>query len=297
VIVMTASDGEQCVGMSVNSFAALSLEPPLVLWSIRRQSGSLESFRRAGHFAVNVLAEDQVELANLFANPKEDKFARSAWTRGASGAPLLHGTIAQFECELDQLVEGGDHLILIGRVTRYARYTGEPLLFAQGRYASTQEHPGAVSGVAAPTPRARPDEAIAASLLRLLHVVGQRTTADFAAERQAEGLSIAQYRILGWLYVQPYRIATLKQLAYLGGCDADDALALMRERGEIEQGADGRLHLSASGLAAARALSERAAAFEAAMVEGLPPEDVAATRRVLAAWATRALEASTPAHA
>src|SRR5690606_12602511 len=104
-----------------NSFSALSLDPPLILWSIRRESGSLPVFREASHFAVNVLAAHQVELSNLFSKSDSDKFGLSEWTPGQGGAPLLGGTIAQLECSLEEILEGGDHLIIVGRVQRYAR--------------------------------------------------------------------------------------------------------------------------------------------------------------------------------
>lgn len=294
VTVMTARDGERLVGICVNSFAALSLEPPLVLWSIRRVSGSLDSFRAAGRFAVNVLAADQVALANLFASATDDKFGTSRWTPGRGGAPLLAGAIASLECRLEQVLDGGDHLIMVGRVEHYARRAGEPLLFAQGRYAMTQEHPGAAQPVTpAPLPRLQADDASTCSLLRLLHYASQRTSSDFAGACMAEGVSVAQYRILGWLHAQPYGLDALKHLAYLGGRDGDDTVAAMRERGELSEDAQGLLRLTATGRAHAQALARRAADFEAALVRDLAPQDVAATRRVLAALATRATQAET----
>ena len=152
VTVMTAQHGQDRAGMAVNSFAALSLEPPLVLWSIRRNSGSLPVFVGASHFAVNVLAGDQMEVANLFATPGIDKFATATWSPGCTGSPVLAGTIATMECAREQVLEGGDHLIVIGRVLHFARYGGEPLLFAQGRYALGQDHPAAVRATPQPAP-------------------------------------------------------------------------------------------------------------------------------------------------
>src|SRR5690606_12457390 len=127
--------GAERAGMAVNSFAALSLEPPLVLWAIRRGSGVAPVFTQAAHFAVNVLAGDQVDVANVFATPGIDKFAVSAWSAGRTGSPVLAGTIATMECAREQVLDGGDHLLVIGRVLHFERRAGEPLLFAQGRYA------------------------------------------------------------------------------------------------------------------------------------------------------------------
>src|SRR5690606_27635684 len=125
-------------------FAALSLEPPLVLWSIRRASGSLPVFTQAEHFAVNVLAGDQVDVANRFAASGVDKFAATQWAPGSTGSPVLAGTVATLECAREQVLDGGDHLIVIGRVLHFTRRAGEPLLFAQGRYALSQDHPAAL---------------------------------------------------------------------------------------------------------------------------------------------------------
>ncbi|MBN9427922.1 MAG: flavin reductase family protein [Burkholderiales bacterium] len=136
VTVMTTRHEGQYVGMAVNSFAALSLEPPLVLWSIRRHSAMAPAFAQAGRFVVNVLASDQADVAELFATPGIDKFAVAQWRKDADDDAILNCTIATMACELDRVLDGGDHLILIGRVRHFARYDGEPLLFSQGRYAA-----------------------------------------------------------------------------------------------------------------------------------------------------------------
>ena len=288
VTVITACHAEQMVGMSVNSFSALSLEPPLVLWSIRRESGSLAVFRQASHFAINVLAADQVGVSSLFASPKEDKFAQSRWTLGRSGAPLLEGTIAHMECRLEQVLEGGDHLILIGRVERYARFVGDPLLFTQGRYAITQEHPGAEQTAVQPVVRsACPEDAVDGSLLRLLHYSSNQMSSCFDAHRMVEGLTVAQFRFYGWLRTQSRSLEQIKQLAYLGSRDADDTVASLTERGHLRQDEAGILQLTAAGRERAEAIARRVAAFEAELFEGLSQEDVATTRRVLGSLAQR----------
>lgn len=141
VAVMTAQHDGQLAGIVVNSFASLSLDPPLILWSIRRESASLPLFCQAGRFAVNVLSADQLAVSNRFAAARNDKFSGIAWTPGRHGAPLLAGCLAHLECLIEQTLDGGDHLLIVGRVKRYARFGGEPLLFAQGHYAVAQEHP------------------------------------------------------------------------------------------------------------------------------------------------------------
>lgn len=292
VTVMTTRHGEQLAGMSVNSFAALSLEPPLVLWSIRRQSASLPVFQAAGHFAVNVLSADQVEVSNRFSSPGTDKFGLSSWSLGRLGAPLLAGCIAHLECQVEQMIEGGDHLIVVGRVAHYARHQGDPLIFLQGRYAVTEEHPGAVaSATAAASQQTSTSDVAAGSLLRLLHFSSHQMSSKFDAEREAEGLTVAQFRVYSWLRTQPRTLAQLRQLAYLGGRDADDAIQELLDRGHVVRDACGTLSLTASGRVRADAIAPRVQTFERALLQGIPEADVAITRRVLDTLAQRALHA------
>ncbi len=122
------------VGLTANSFNALSLDPPLVLWSLRRASSQAEAFRAARHFVVNVLAESQVELSRRFAGKEADKFAEGVWTAGAGGAPVLAGCAAVFECEAESQQEAGDHLLFIGRVLAVMEAPLPPLVFQAGHY-------------------------------------------------------------------------------------------------------------------------------------------------------------------
>jgi 3-hydroxy-9,10-secoandrosta-1,3,5(10)-triene-9,17-dione monooxygenase reductase component len=122
------------VGLTVNSFSALSLEPPLVLWSLRCESPSLGAFASATHFAVNVLGEQQAALSRRFASPVADKFAEGVWHIGEGGVPVLNEAAAVFECELASQQEVGDHVLFIGRVARFVDGGLPPLLFHAGQY-------------------------------------------------------------------------------------------------------------------------------------------------------------------
>jgi flavin reductase (DIM6/NTAB) family NADH-FMN oxidoreductase RutF len=135
VITTRGRDGKR-EGLTANSFSALSLDPPLVLWSIVRKSASLPGFLAAGHFAVNVLASDQSQLSHRFATPHADKFEGLDVHEGHGGSPLLPGTLASFECETQQTIEGGDHMLFVGRVRRIRYRDGEPLIFNAGKYAT-----------------------------------------------------------------------------------------------------------------------------------------------------------------
>jgi flavin reductase (DIM6/NTAB) family NADH-FMN oxidoreductase RutF/DNA-binding MarR family transcriptional regulator len=283
VTVMTAQHGTERAGMAVNSFAALSLDPPLVLWSIRRASASLPVFTQADHFTVNVLAGDQVEVANLFATPGIDKFAASQWAPGNTGSPVLAGTIATMECAREQLVDAGDHLLVIGRVLHFERHAGEPLLFAQGRYALSQEHPAALQAAAAQRPSAATDAEC--SLLRLLYFTGHEMSARFDEQRREAGLTVGQFRIYGWLRSQPRTLQQLKRVTYLGDIGTEDSLAELMERGHVTRAASGTYSLTAAGREAAAASRERVRRFEEQVVRGIDPADLEATRRVLTALA------------
>ena len=142
VTVVTTHDRDgRPVGLTVNSFASVSLDPPLVLWSLALSSSRLPAFKACRHFAVNVLAADQLELSNHFAMTGIDKFADLAWSPGLGGVPLLEGCCARFECHSEAQHEGGDHLIFVGRVERFMRDERAPLLFHGGAYCLRAELP------------------------------------------------------------------------------------------------------------------------------------------------------------
>lgn len=128
-----AADG-QPVGLTVNSFGALSLEPPLVMWALRTASPALPAFRQASHFAVNVLAEAQIELSRRFASPVHDRFAEGDWRKGHGGAPVLAGCCATLECATERELSLGDHVLFVGRVLALAEAPLPPLVFQGGHY-------------------------------------------------------------------------------------------------------------------------------------------------------------------
>lgn len=133
IITATAADGKPH-GITCNSFASVSLNPPLVLWSLGVYSSSLPVFQNASHFTVHVLGTLQQALANKFAKSSEDKFAGVDWTPGLGNAPVLAESVANFQCRSVNRYYGGDHVIFLGAVEAYAYNTSEPLLFARGTY-------------------------------------------------------------------------------------------------------------------------------------------------------------------
>lgn len=133
VVTTRAAEGS-FVGLTVNSFSALSLEPPLILWSLRGSSPSLPVFENAERFVVNVLAEAQVEVSRRFALPIADKFEGVAHAENAWGQPLIHGAAAWFECRTVSRQVAGDHCLFIAEVERFTLSEAAPLLFHAGGY-------------------------------------------------------------------------------------------------------------------------------------------------------------------
>jgi flavin reductase (DIM6/NTAB) family NADH-FMN oxidoreductase RutF len=133
IITAVAADGKP-YGLTCNSFASVSLNPPLVLWSLGMFSQGLSVFQNASHFAVNVLGASQQALASKFAKSSEDKFAGVVWKPGLGKAPVIADSVASFQCRAVSRYYGGDHVIFLGAVEAYAYTRREPLLFARGGY-------------------------------------------------------------------------------------------------------------------------------------------------------------------
>jgi 3-hydroxy-9,10-secoandrosta-1,3,5(10)-triene-9,17-dione monooxygenase reductase component len=134
ITVITAMDEGTPVGMTCQSFASVSLDPPMVLFVPGKTSASWARIRGAGHFCANVLGEEQEDLSRVFASKVDDKFAGIGWRPGASGAPILEGVLASIDCTVEHVYEGGDHDIVVGRVLELDGAAGGPLLFFRGGY-------------------------------------------------------------------------------------------------------------------------------------------------------------------
>lgn len=137
VVTAPGSDGHP-VGITANSFSSLSLDPPLVLWSLALKSNKVHLFKEGKPFAINILGAHHQELALQFARPVPDKFEGVEYVNNARNVPLLEGTQAQLECTVSFTQELGDHLLIVGRVDAMAATPGEPLLFYRGAFAALQ---------------------------------------------------------------------------------------------------------------------------------------------------------------
>lgn len=137
-VITTVDEDNNPVGLTANSFTSLSLDPPMVLFCIDRNVASFDAFHANRHFAVNILSADQQEVSKRFAKSGPEKWSGVEFETWSSGCPILTDCIANLECEIDSVYEGGDHVILVGVVRQMACHDGElePLLYFRGRYAS-----------------------------------------------------------------------------------------------------------------------------------------------------------------
>ncbi len=134
ITVVTTLDAEEPVGMTVNSFASVSLEPPLVSWCLAKKSHYYDIFMATDIFAINVLSEHQEHISQLFASADENRFTKTDWQRGHHDLPLLSGCIAHLECRTEHLYPGGDHTILVGRILSHSYNYLQPLIFSHSEY-------------------------------------------------------------------------------------------------------------------------------------------------------------------
>lgn len=140
VTVITAYDEQNNpIGLTVNSFASVSLDPMLILWSIDKRSASYESILKTDKFAVNILAEDQSDLCILFSSKVADRFSQCKWTKSDLNLPLLTDSLAVMQCKTFKQVDAGDHTILIGEVIDIQKTGKEPLLYHRRKFGPIPE--------------------------------------------------------------------------------------------------------------------------------------------------------------
>jgi len=141
-IITTQTPEGEPIGVTASSFNSLSMDPPLILWSSMKTARSCAIFEAATHFAVNILASDQIDMSNHFARQQEDKFAGAEWESGIGGSPIFPNCAGRFQCETYDKLEGGDHWIFVGRVVAFDDFGRAPLCFHQGSYSMVFSHPG-----------------------------------------------------------------------------------------------------------------------------------------------------------
>ena len=216
-IVTTRSAAGEDIGLTANSFNSVSLDPPMVLWSLARKSLSLPAFLESGYFAVHVLAATQEDLSVTFATRGADKFAGLSVTRGAGGIPLLPGCSALFQCKTAFNYEGGDHVIFVGEVQEFEHFNRAPLVFHSGRYAVAVEKPATT----APPSRedTDPDSSFSQDfLIYLLERAHFQLFLSLRRDLDRHGLSEDQWFVLSILGISDNRtIADLDCLLWYTG--------------------------------------------------------------------------------
>lgn len=258
-------------GFTANSFTSVSLDPPLILVCIAKTASSYAVFSQTKHFAISVLAEDQKAVSGVFASKAADKFSQVAWHRRVTGAPVMEGAAASFDCATHEVIDAGDHIILIGRVLDFIHTASSPLGYCRGAYvnfslsldalavAAPRAHVGAIlehrdglvlldtpRGLQLPTGAKLKPESDGASLLGVLGQLGLKVHLDFlfavfeAGGGPAQGVQIYyRGRVKNDILPQsggPIRIVPLPQIRW----DAirDDAVRSMLQRYVRERSED-----------------------------------------------------------
>ena len=139
-VITTVDESGMPKGVTANSFTSVSLDPPLILWNQAISSDSHQAFLNAEHFAIHILADNQITLCQRFAKSGPDKFDGVAITNGLGGVPLLEGCCAVLECSRFATHPGGDHVVFIGKVERLSCNDRSPLLFGDGQYMTARPY-------------------------------------------------------------------------------------------------------------------------------------------------------------
>ena len=289
-IITTAAHGVS-YGMTSNSFTSVSLDPPLVLWSIRRESQSFAAFESCDYFAVNILADDQITLSQHFAKSGPNKFESVVHSKGRGNVPLLHSIAASFECRRTHAYWGGDHLILLGEVEAFSRYDRAPLIFSKGRYAVTAEHPD-VSTLAATAPISHVDgenEVLSNLMIRAYFSVA--SDMENARKKAGLGLTLLQARLLRACAAHPgSTIEALLPELLLDFNASQNVLGSLASLGLVELDAQDRVRLTPAGETRVKEIVAHARRCEETLFRNVPARELATVTRVL----SRIVEADQP---
>jgi 3-hydroxy-9,10-secoandrosta-1,3,5(10)-triene-9,17-dione monooxygenase reductase component len=277
-IVTTCDTQGRRVGLTANSFNSVSLDPPMILWSLGLKSNSLDAFRSARWWAVHILSSDQEALSARFAKAGIDKFADLQVSEGPDQIPLIADCAARFICRTAFEYEGGDHAIFVGAVTAFERADRTPLAFHQGRYARVL------------TPAARASQNPAADdgafgRYFLGHLFG-RAHADLFSEVRKEyrrrGLRGAEYTILSLLGIRDNcTTETIIERAVVAGVDVPRSAILSLEEKTYIREVEGKWLLTPDGRQIVIELIAVAQAREARLEAALAPGEMDALRHLI----------------
>ncbi|CAM4059599.1 flavin reductase [Vreelandella rituensis] len=275
VVTTRSSEGEH-FGVTASSFNTVSMDPPLILWSLDKGAHSLATYRDAEYFVVNVLGNDQVDISNRFASRGEDKFAGIAIEEGLGGAAKVRDSAAYFECKTWNIYEGGDHLIIVGEVMNYGcRDEGSSLVFHNGRYAVPEPHPMMLPV----NEHSALDGRLGKHLLYLMRQALAAYRSDFYPRLSSLEVNDKEWRIMtlladrGALEVDVLARSVAQPLKDIG-----DTLSGLQDRNLIYLDSDRRVMLSEEGQVLALRLLAMADDYEKRLLESLETEEVKALK-------------------
>lgn len=289
-VVTTNNDGVDA-GVTVNSFNSVSLDPPMVLWSLAKSAGSFQTYHTAEHFAVHILAADQEPLSQRFATRGIDKFAEVDFHRGVGDVPILDGCSAVFHCKTVYRYEGGDHEIYVGQVEKLEHFDRKALVFHGGKYALA-------------VPKKKPEAVVddvrsrgfsANSLTYLMGLVYFQLMKRASAELKKRGITETEMAVLNILAIEDTRSAAeIDSLVQVSGYRVDDVVLRDMAEKKLIALIEGDDILRATLLDAGRELQlEQLAFIQALEDDALPDEAYAETvlaKELLKATARKLLQ-------
>lgn len=228
-IATTKDEDGNPVGVTASSFNSVSLDPPMVLWSLAKSSLSRKAFCESGHFAVHVLGASQEDLSNRFARSGEDKFDGVEWQEGQLGSPVFNQHAALFQCKTRHQYEGGDHVILVGEVVQFEAREEAPLLFHAGSYAERRPRPRGVVEASVDTEHGRFSDDFLFYLISRAHFQTSQPTRE---KLEQLGSSMEEYLTLAVLSMEaPLNQQELgTRLAHTGHAPSKRLLDLMSRK-------------------------------------------------------------------
>jgi flavin reductase (DIM6/NTAB) family NADH-FMN oxidoreductase RutF/DNA-binding MarR family transcriptional regulator len=283
VITTVTPEGEN-VGLTANSFNSVSLDPPLILWSLDKRSNNLDAFNRASHFAVNILAADQMDLSNQFARPSDNKFEGVNFREGLGGAAVLADCAAVFECSVHQLVDAGDHIVLIGRVEQFEAEGRAPLCYHQGGYSIVMPY----SRLTAESSQSKPSDGdsktpgrLNTNLYYLMLQAMRSYQADYLPLQMSTGLQTSEARML--MILTEHQSLDAKQLVDAVAMPEQDvrlAVEVLERKGLISE-ANGIFSISVQGHEKSDALWHLASEEQERVFAKFSDDEIATFSKVL----------------
>ena len=278
VAVVTTRHDSMDRGVTVNSFTSLSLNPPLVLWCLSRSSRTYQAFTAAKHFIVNVLAVDQVAVSNRFAFRSEEAFpADVPFRRGIDDVPVLEATCASFQCRTTNVLDGGDHVILVGEVIDFARSDRPGLVYRGGQYAVADIHPSIRAQAADSFER----DFLGTTVRPALDDITRRFESFFDAELREAGINSRESQILGLLLSHgTLNGEDLANLTLASGSYLEETLESLVIKKLIAIDG-GQYSLTPSGRRLAASWTDRLRSYRAKALGSIRPAEAEALQRTL----------------